>query len=197
MAVVESMGSVFIDFSVPQQVLGTLEIGMPVRASLSDSKGQAHEPILGKVAALNPTIDEATRAMKVRAEVPNAQGKLRPGMFVNVTVVLPQQKQKLVTVPATAVVHAPYGDSIFIVEAKKSDDGKAVPGVNGAPATVARQQFVRISGTRGDFVAIEEGLTEGQEVVTAGAFKLRNGAPVMVNNNVKLNPSVDPKPENR
>ncbi len=191
-AVVESMGSVFVDFSVPQQLLGGLEVAMPVRASLAGSPQS--EANLGKIAALAPTIDEATRTLKVRAEVPNPKGELRPGMFVNVAVVLPEQKTKLVTVPATAVVHAPYGDSIFIVEAKQGQDGKPA---NGGQAAIARQQFVRVGATRGDFVAIEEGLKEGQEVVTAGAFKLRNGAPVMVNNSVNLNPSTNPRPSNR
>jgi membrane fusion protein (multidrug efflux system) len=72
-----------------------------------------------------------------------------------------------------------------------------VSGPDGRPAKVARQQFVRIGVTRGDFVAIDEGVTAGQEVVMLGAFKLRNGAPVFVNNEIQLSPSQTPNPQNR
>lgn len=193
--VLESLGSVYVDFSVPQQDLGRIDVGTPVRVTLSSAVKA--EPLAGKVAAIDPTVDEATRSARVRAEVPNASGQLRPGMFVNVSAILPKQEESVVTVPATAVVHAPYGDSVFLVEPKKGDDGKVVNGPDGKPALVARQQFVRLGASKGDFVAVTEGVEAGQEVVTAGAFKLRNGAPVMVNDSVKLNPSTNPNVENR
>jgi membrane fusion protein (multidrug efflux system) len=103
----------------------------------------------------------------------------------------------VVFVPATAIVRAPYGNSIYIVEDRKDDKGTVVKGPNGKPAKVARQQFVRVGQSRGDFVAIEDGVTAGQEVVSLGAFKLRNGAPVMVNNELKLDSSQTPHPQNR
>jgi len=109
-------------------------------------------------------------------------------MFVNVSVVLPQ-RATVVSVPATAIMRAPYGNSVYIVEDKS--------GPSGEPAKVARQQFVRLGVSRGDFVAIDEGVTAGQEVVTLGAFKLRNGAPVFVNNEIQLSPSQTPNPQNR
>ena len=108
-------------------------------------------------------------------------------MFVNVSVVLPE-RASVVFVPAMAIMRAPYGNSVYVVEDRKDEEGHAVNGPRG-PAKVARQQFVRIGNTRGDFVAIDEGVTAGQEVVMLGAFKLRNGAPVMVSNDVKAGSS--------
>jgi membrane fusion protein (multidrug efflux system) len=102
----------------------------------------------------------------------------------------------VVSIPATAVLRAPYGDSVFVVETRKDDKGRPVSGPDGKPAKVARQQFVRLGQARGDFIAIQEGVMAGEELVTQGAFKLRNGAPVMVNNQVKLTPSLTPRPEN-
>jgi membrane fusion protein, multidrug efflux system len=115
--------------------------------------------------------------------VDSKEHALRPGMFVNVSVVLPE-KRRVVIVPSTAVVHASFGDSVFVVEP-------------GAPHKTARQQFVKVGETRGDFVAILEGVKPGQEVVTSGAFKLRNGAGLAINNSVKLDPKIEPTPENR
>ncbi len=103
----------------------------------------------------------------------------------------------MVSVPATAILRAPYGDSVYVVETRKDDKGRPVNGPDGKPAKVARQQFVRLGQARGDFVAVADGVKPGQEVVTQGAFKLRNGAGIMVNNQVKLTPSLTPRPENR
>ncbi|MDX2022840.1 MAG: efflux RND transporter periplasmic adaptor subunit [Deltaproteobacteria bacterium] len=191
--VLESLGSVYVDFSLPQQFLGQAVVGTPVNVAIASAKGEA---LQGKVAAVDPTIDAGTRTIKLRATVQNAAERLRPGMFVNVAVVLPKQ-DPVVTVPAMSVVHAPYGDSVYVVEPKKDESGAVVKGPDGQPAKVARQQFVRLGPSRGDFVAIAEGLKNGEEVVTQGAFKLRNGAPVAVNNSVKLTPSLDPHPINR
>jgi membrane fusion protein (multidrug efflux system) len=117
-------------------------------------------------------------------------------MFVNVTVVLPTAS-KLVTVPGTALVHAAYGDSVFIIEPKKPD----APGLRRTPAgkevKVARQQFVRRGPARGDFVAILEGVRAGDEVITSGAFKLRNGSPIVIDQSKQPTPELSPHPENR
>ena len=139
----------------------------------------------GTVGAVDPTIDSATRAIKLRASVPNKTAQLRPGMFVNVEVVR-GEKRRLVIAPLTSVVHASYGDSVFVIE-----DGK-----DGVQGKVARQQFVRLGVARGDFVAIIDGVKAGQELVTAGAFKLRNGARIVVNNAIKVTPAVAPHVEN-
>jgi membrane fusion protein (multidrug efflux system) len=190
----ESLEAVFVDFTVPQQDLGRVPVGATARVVLPDTRPP--KQLEAKVAAVDPSVDSVTRAVKLRASVKDEKDDLRPGMFVNVSVELPEQKT-VVSVPATAVLRAPYGDSVYIVEPHKDDKGKPVNGMDGKPGTIARQQFVRIGQFRGDFVAIADGITAGQEVVTQGAFKLRNGAPIMVNNSVKMNPSLTPRPENR
>ena len=100
-------------------------------------------------------------------------------------------------VPAPAVVHASFGDSLFVIEDRKNEDGSLSKGPNGAPAKVARQQFVKLGETRGDFVSIADGLSVGQQIVTAGAFKLRNGAPIAIDNAVEAKAEISPHPENR
>jgi membrane fusion protein (multidrug efflux system) len=174
--VLESLGSVYVDFSLPQENLPLVKVGTPVRVRLNGSE------LAGTVGAVDPTIDATTRSIKLRASIPNKQERLRPGMFVQVTVVR-AEKSKVIVAPATAVVHASYGDSVFVVEDK---DGHKV----------ARQQFVRLGPARGDFVAISEGVKPGQELVTAGAFKLRNGSGVVINNAVQPSPALQPRVEN-
>jgi membrane fusion protein (multidrug efflux system) len=192
--VLESLDAVYVDFTVPQQQVARVPAGTPTRVVIPGT--QPPQTLDGEVAAIDPNADPATRAVKVRASVKDDQDQLRPGMFVNVSIVLPEQ-MKVVSVPATAVLRAPYGDSVYVVEDRKDDGGRPVNGPDGKPAKVARQQFVRVGAARGDFVAIEEGLTAGQEVITQGAFKLRNGAPIVVNNEVKLEPKLAPRPQNR
>jgi membrane fusion protein (multidrug efflux system) len=108
-------------------------------------------------------------------------------MFLRVEVVLPE-KNEVLAVPQTAIVHASYGDSVFVGEDKPGPDGK--------PRKVAQQRFVKLGQTRGDFVSVIDGLNPDQEVVTAGAFKLRNGIPLRVNNQGAPEPSLDPHPVN-
>jgi len=189
----EATDTVFVDFTLPQQQLETVSVGMKVEVKVEGLAGVSAE---GAIVAINPTVDATTRTLKLRASVPNKDEKLRPGMFANVAVVLPEQGT-VVAIPASAVVRASYGDSVFVVEEKKDASGSIVNGPNGQAAKVARQQFVRLGPARGDFVAIADGVQTGQEVVTAGAFKLRNGAGVLVNNDIKLEPQLAPRPENR
>ena len=189
----ESMGSDFVDFTLPQQNLPQVSNGTKIRVTLDEDAGASIE---GVVSAIDPTVDATTRSIHVRATIASHDDRLRSGMFANVEVVLPEQKD-VVSVPATAVVHASYGDSVFIVEEKKDDAGAPVPGADGKPARVARQQFVRSGKRRGDFIAITDGVKAGQEVVIGGAFKLRNGAGVVVNNAVVPTASTSPRPENR
>jgi membrane fusion protein (multidrug efflux system) len=194
--VLESTDAVYIDFTVPQQQVARVSVGTAVRIALPGS--QPARTLPGKIAAVDPNADPVTRAVKLRASVDadkTTADELRPGMFVNVSVVLPD-RASVVFVPDTAIMRAPYGNSVYIVEDKKGEDGHPVTGPTG-PVKIARQQFVRIGITRGDFVAIDEGVTAGQDVVTLGAFKLRNGAPVFVNNEIQLQPSQTPSPQNR
>jgi membrane fusion protein (multidrug efflux system) len=215
--VLESLEAVYIDFTVPQQQVARVPVGTPVRIVLPGT--EPPQTLAGKIAAVDPNVDAVTRAVKLRATVEEndkdnekdnkkddktSANKLRPGMFVNVSVVLPE-RANVVFVPATAIMRAPYGNSVYVVEdrkdvrkdVRKDDKGRPVNGPDGKPGKVARQQFVRVGISRGDFVAVEEGVTAGQEVVMLGAFKLRNGAPVTVNNQIKLSPSQTPTPQNR
>jgi membrane fusion protein (multidrug efflux system) len=197
--VLESLDAVYIDFTVPQQEVARVPVGTTVRITIPGS--QPVRTLSGKVAAVDPNVDPVTRAVKIRASVEEPAGEasadeVRPGMFVNVAVVLPK-RDKVVFVPATSIMRAPYGNSIYVVEDRKDEAGHVVKGPDGKPAKVARQQFVRLGATRGDFVAIDEGVTAEQEVVVLGAFKLRNGAPIFVNNEIQLSPSQKPTPPNR
>jgi membrane fusion protein, multidrug efflux system len=189
--VLESPDAVHIDFSLPQQRLGEVAVGQDLRITVDGT----NDVLEGKITAVDPTVDPSTRQIKLRGDVAKPEG-LRPGMFVQVSVVLPD-KAKAVIVPATAIVHAPYGDSIFVVEEKKPDMPGARQTPDGKPIKAARQQFVKVGPARGDFVAIVDGLKPKEEVVTAGAFKLRNNAPILVDNSKPMKPSLTPRPENR
>jgi membrane fusion protein, multidrug efflux system len=185
-AILESADSDYVDFTLPQDNLQKLKLGMAVRATQDSIK---REPILGEVSAIDPTVDPLTRNMKVRAKFPAQDNPLRPGMFLRVAVILPEQRT-VTAVPATALVHASYGDSVFVVEDQPGPDGKL--------RKASQQKFVRIGDTRGDFVSVLEGVKPGEEVVTAGAFKLRNGIPLIIDNkSVSTQPELAPKPENR
>jgi membrane fusion protein (multidrug efflux system) len=190
----ESTDTVFVDFTLPQQRLAEVKLGMAVRVTIEGAEGGA--PHEGAVSAVDPSIDATTRTIRVRATVPNKNDTLRPGMFANVSLVL-ADRGNVIAVPATAVIHASYGDSVFVIEDKKDEAGQPVLTPDGSPVKIARQQFVRLGEGRGDFVAISDGLRTGQEVVMEGAFKLRNGVSVVVNNSVRPKPEVDPHPENR
>lgn len=193
LTVLEATENLFVDFTVPQTDLSRIKLGMPVRAQIGSAEQEA---IPGKIAAIEPSLDPQTRSIRVRAKLDNQEERLRPGMFVRVAVMLPEEKPEIV-VPATSVVHASYGDSVFVVEPKKAEDGQPSIGTDGQPLKVARQQFVQVGPARGDFVALLKGVKEGEEVVSAGAFKLRNGAPVTVKNEVQPQPQLDPQPENK
>lgn len=180
----ESLGGMFVDFSLPQDNLSLLAVGNAVRVGVRGDSTMFD----GKITAVDPTIDPVTRNIKVRASIDEHGDKLRSGMYVTVQVVLPTQTN-VVAVPQTAVIHATYGNSVFVIEDGKSPAGQ--------PTKVARQQFVKLGVTRGDFVAVTNGLKAGQRVVSEGAFKLRNGAPILINDSVKPNAQLDPHPENR
>lgn len=185
-ASLETSESIFADFTLPQRDLGRVAVGMPVRASLEAGGGTLVE---GTISAIDPAVDAVTRNVKLRASLPNQGDKLRPGMFVRVSVVLPE-KHRVVAVPLTAIVRASYGDSVFFTEMKPVGAAKKM-------TKVARQAFVRLGETRGDYVAVLEGLEPGKEIVTAGAFKLKNGIPLAINDKVVLDPKLAPTPENR
>lgn len=178
----QALDPIYADFSIPQQQFDRLHPGLPARVTSDALPGAVIE---GRVTAINPLIDADTRNIKVRATLANRGEKLRPGMFVNVAVGLPVRLQVLV-IPATAVLYAPYGDSVFVVVDDKEHKG----------GKVLNQQFVRLGEKRGDFVAVTSGLKEREVIVSTGVFKLRNGQSAVVDN--KLAPPFQkaPAPEN-
>jgi membrane fusion protein (multidrug efflux system) len=189
----EAIDSVYADFTLPQQRLSGIGVGLPIRLYL---EGSDHTAWSGSISAIDSAVDSVTRTIRLRATVPNKDETLRPGMFVNVSVVLPASVS-VIAVPATAVVHASFGDSVFLVEDRKDASGSRTVGPDGKVARVVRQQFVRVGESRGDFVAILDGVPAGREVVTSGAFKLRNGMAISVNNDIHLDPQIAPHPDNR
>ena len=180
----ESLDPLYVDFSLPQQNTTDLAVGQEVRVTTDGAAGTA---FTGRISAIDPRVDPSSRSLRVRATITNAGEKLRPGMFANVEVVMPSSSPVIV-IPSSAVLYAPYGDSVFIVETRKNEQGVATK--------VVRQSFVRLGIPRGDFVAVISGVKAGDEIVSTGAFKLHNDAPVNVQNGVVPPASLNPKPEN-
>ncbi len=179
----QTLHPIHVDFSVPQQEIRRLKQGMTVRVTADAAPGETFK---GEIIAVSPEVDPATRNVRVRALVANPQEMLHAGMFANVEVVLPETKPVLPVV-ATAVLYAPYGDSVFVVETKKDEQ-------TGDTQQVLRQQFVRLGQARGDFVDIVDGLKPGETVVTSGVFKLRSGVPVVIDNTLAPQPELAPQP---
>jgi membrane fusion protein (multidrug efflux system) len=179
----QALDPLYVDFALPQQDLPKLSPGLQVHVHTDVVAGQEFS---GKLTALNSSVDPVTRNVTLQATIENKDHALRPGMFAKIDVLLPD-KQKTVVVPGTAVSYAPYGDSVFVIEKKKDEK-------TGQESQVLRQQFVRVGEARGDFVSITKGLEDGQQIVSTGVFKLRNGMPVVINNDLAPKPQLNPKP---
>ncbi len=179
----QSLNPIYVNFGVPQQIAGQIRVGQSLQVTARD---QASAKFTGRVSALNSIVDEATRNIQVQATVSNPQGKLRPGMFVEVEATVGSDRE-VIALPASAISYAPFGDSVWVVSDIQGPDGKTYRGV--------KQQFVKLEGSRGDQVGIVSGLQPGDEIVTSGVFKLRPGAAVMVNNSIQPANSPTPKPE--
>lgn len=208
-ASLQSVDPIHAEFWLPQQALSEVKDGQHVVLTTDTFPGQRWE---GKITTINPEVDVATRNVRVRATLPNRDGRLRPGMFANAEVVAAEKRPVLV-IPATAILFAPFGDSVYVVEAPKAEEGqggdakgeaakappKAPEGQAGPPAPaiprlVARQRFIRLGERRGDLVAVTSGLSAGEAVVSSGAFKLRNGVPVVVKNDLAPDAKLSPTP---
>jgi membrane fusion protein (multidrug efflux system) len=180
----ESINPIYVNFGVPQQDTPKMKIGRALHVTSTDLPGEAFG---GKITALDSVINEQTRNIQIQATVPNQGGKLRPGMYVQVELPLGEARD-VIPLPASAINYAPYGDSVYVVtDMKDEKTGKAYRGV--------RQQIVKIEGSRGDQVAVTSGLNPGDEIVSAGVFRLHNAAPVEINNTVKPSNSPKPNPE--
>ena len=179
----QSLDPIYVNFGVPQQEAGQLKVGRRVRLRADTL---ADVMLTGRVTAIDSVVDATTRNVTVQATFANPNGQLRPGMFVQVEATAGNNRS-MIALPASAISYAPYGDSVFVVSDMKDPAGKPYRGV--------RQQFVKLGGARGDLIAVTSGVKPGEEVVTSGVFKLRNGAAVLVNNKVKPANNRAPKPE--
>ena len=179
----QSLNPIYVNFGIPQHQAGDVRVGAKVHVTVGELGARE---VSGRVTAVNAIVDQTTRNIQVQATLANPAGVLRAGMFVQAELRL-GASQTVVTLPASAINYAPYGDSVFIVSELKDDSGQTYRGV--------RQQVVKLGGARGDQIAVLSGLNPGEEVVTSGVFRLRNGAPVRVNNKVQPSNSRTPKPE--
>jgi membrane fusion protein (multidrug efflux system) len=179
----QALDPLYVDFALPQQDLPRLSPGLEVRVHTDVVAGRDFP---GKLTALNSAVDPITRNVTLQATIENKDHALRPGMFAKIDVLLLDKQQTLV-VPGTAISYAPYGDSVFVIEKKKDEK-------TGQESQVLRQQFVRVGEARGDFVSITKGLEPGQQIVSTGVFKLRNGMGVVINNDLAPKPQLNPKP---
>ncbi|HTR64135.1 MAG TPA: efflux RND transporter periplasmic adaptor subunit [Terriglobales bacterium] len=178
----QALNPVYVNFGVPQQNLAQVKAGRTLRITSNGLPGVVFN---GRVTAVDSVISEETRNIQIQATLSNPGGKLRPGMFVEVALSLGADRQ-VIPLPASAINYAPYGDSVYVVTDLKDKTGKTFRGV--------RQQFVKVDGSRGDQAAVISGINPGDEVVTAGVFKLRNGAAVVVNNKVQPENNPNPNP---
>ncbi len=180
----QSFDPIYVNFTLPQQDLSKLAVGQQV-----DVRLDAYVDVVfpGQINAVNSMVDQATRNVQVQATLQNGEQKLRPGMFAKVSVILPQREQ-VIALPVSSVHYAPYGDSVFIVGDDKDEDGKPIKSV--------KEQFVKLGTARGDLIAIVSGVKPGDEVVTAGVFRLKSGAAVIINNKVQPNSEASPTPAN-
>ncbi|HSZ77272.1 MAG TPA: efflux RND transporter periplasmic adaptor subunit [Chthoniobacterales bacterium] len=178
----QAFDPIYVNFSLPQQDLSKLIIGEPVQLRVDAFPDQIFN---GTITAINSLVDQATRNVQVQATFKNSDFRLRPGMFAKVSVVL-SERQNVVAIPATAIHYAPYGDSIFVVSELKDPQGKEYKGV--------KEQFIKTGQSRGDMIAVVSGLKPGDEVVTSGVFRLKSGAHVKVNNQVKPGSDLAPNP---
>lgn len=178
----QTLDPIYVNFSLPQQRLPLLAVGGKIRITSDAVTGG---PVEGRITAIAPEVDSATRNVRVQATITNSSEQFRPGMFAQVSVLLPATGSNLV-IPATAVLYAPYGDSVFVVDEKKNEK-------SGVMEKILRQQFVRLGSAKGDYVVVTTGLKAGETVVTTGAFKLRPGMAVTIDNTLAPKTEIAPK----
>jgi len=180
----QALNPIYVNFGVPQQAATQVRVGRTVRVR---TDGSPAIELAGRVTAIDSVVDEATRNIEVQATLGNPERALRPGMFVQAELFLGRE-DPVKALPASAISYAPYGDSVFVVAELTDEQGRRYRGV--------RQQFVKLGPARGDQVAVVSGVNPGDEVVTSGVFKLRNGAAVEVDNSVRPANSPAPQPGN-
>jgi len=173
----QAIDPLFVDFLLPQQALGEIAVNQPVKVKVDAFSDQTFN---GKIAAINARVDTATRNVQVRATLSNPGRKLLPGMYGMVEITTGAPK-RLLTLPVTSITYNAYGNTVFVVE----DDAKGAKDDKGKPIQRVKQTFVKTGETRGDQVAVLDGIKEKQMVVTAGQLKLTNDTAVVIDNTVQ------------
>ena len=185
-ATLQDLSKLYVDFFLPEQAVPKLAVGVRVRFSVAAYPDEVFE---GEIAAINPKVEDATRNVQVRAMLVNPESKLLPGMFANLEVLLPGE-QKLIVVPETAITYTLYGNSVYVIDEKKGEDGQVVKDAKGQAELVVERRFVDSGERRDGQVVISKGLQAGEQVVSAGQLKLDNGAHVSIAN-AQAKPSVE------
>ena len=181
----QALDPIHADFSLPQQRVAEIKAGYEVRITLDARPGLVYT---GKITAISPEIDTATRTARIESTLANADEQLSPGMFVSVAVVAPE-KTHVIALPSTSVYYQPFGDTIFVVKEVKYEK-------TGQMVKRAEQRFFKLGEARGDFVRVLSGVAAGEEVVTTGVFKLSNGTKLFVDNSLAPKPELAPNPKN-
>ena len=198
----QTIDPIYVDFNLPQKQLGSLQVGQVVNVT---SDGFAGVVFPGKITAISPKVDTTTRNVVVEATLANPKRQLLPGMFANASVEVGDKKHYL-TLPQTAITYNPYGSTVFVIQTADEAAAAARAAASGASAAapapaasgnglVVQQTFVTTGETRGDQVAILKGLKEGQQIVTSGQLKLKNGTAIVIDNSVVPANSPNPTPQ--
>jgi membrane fusion protein (multidrug efflux system) len=185
MLTLQTLDPIFVDFTLPQSTAGMIQVSQEIEMKTDAFKDAGFK---GKITAVSPKVELNTRNMQIEAMVSNPDKKVLPGMFANVTINL-GDRVKYLTLPQTAITYNPYGSTVFI--ARKTDRKDK----QGKPLIEAEQVFVTTGLTRGDQVAVVKGLEPGVMVVTSGQLKLKNGTPLIINNQVQPGFNPNPKPQ--
>ncbi|EJM81892.1 RND family efflux transporter, MFP subunit [Pseudomonas sp. GM74] len=181
-ATLQDLSSLYVDFFVPEQSVPKIALGQPVQVIV------AAYPTLeypGTISAINPKVENSTRNVQVRATLANPDGKLMPGMFASLQVLLPDPQPRIV-VPESAITYTLYGNSVYVATPKKAEDGSLVKDDKGQPVLIAERRFVETGERRDGQVMITKGVQSGEKVVTAGQLKLDNGSRVAISDDKTL-----------
>lgn len=175
-ATLQDLSSLYVDFYVPEQSVPKIALGLAVQVQVSAWPGQQFP---GNISAINPKVENTTRNVLVRATLANPDGKLLPGMFTSLDVLLPDPTAQVV-VPEGAITYTLYGNSVYAVAEKKAEDGTPEKDANGQPVLIAERRFVETGERRAGLVLVSKGLKAGEQVVSAGQLKLDNGTPIAI-----------------
>ena len=178
----QTVAPILVDFTFPQQSISQIKTGQEVTLKVDSYSDKVFK---GVVSAINPKVDPETRNVQIEARISNSDTDLLPGMFVSLELLAGNPKSYL-TLPQTAISFNPYGEIVYRVHETGKDE-------KGNPQFVVYQSFVTVGETRGDQIAILKGIKEGDRVVTSGQMKLKNKAPIVINNSVTPSSMADPR----